>query len=301
MKHLKTKGILAFLVAGTFILTPHISYAKQQDSALVSMQKTTTDASLTKLTTSKKSITIEQGTSEEDFRKQFNVKAWYSKNDYKEISDYTTDYDSIKDTPGKHKVKIMFTDNGKTACAQIIVCITEKPDIDTSKEIKHISYLEGYEDGTFRANGNITRGEMATMIGRLMLDGVEPTIENIFEDTEDTRYSTPYISYVVQQGIMEGYEDSTFRPEDKVTREEMKDILMHLTVIRKPTKQGVLLKDEGYLTRAESVNVLNKIFDRECSDVEISNPYTDLSSDLWAYNDIMYASIEHTHTSLSSK
>ena len=77
--------------------------------------------------------------------------------------------------------------------------------------------LDGYEDGTFKPNGNITRAEFATITARFFeatYDG-----ENLFPDIEG-HWAQDYINEAANAGIVNGYEDGTFRPQQYITRAE---------------------------------------------------------------------------------
>lgn len=293
MKGYKLKKIIVLVLTSIFLLTSYAIYANEQVSLLNLCKGERND--LKKVTVRPNTISIVQDTTEEEFKNQIEVKAWYKDRSSKLITDYTTDYNKISGQIGKHQVEIKYTEGNITRCDWITVCITKKEETSILKAVKQIAYLKGYEDGTFRPNGSITREEMATMLARLFLNGEEPVFKNIYLDTKDERYSTPYISYISERGIMKGDENQMFRPQDKVTRQEAKEIFEKVAKERQKTIELNGLQQEGDLTRAEAVTILNKIFERVCTDIEIRNPYSDLQEDFWAYQDIICASIEHTY------
>lgn len=85
--------------------------------------------------------------------------------------------------------------------------------------------IAGYEDGTFKPNRPVTREEAATMIGRaLQFEDVEPK-KTIFTDVDPQSYASGYIQAAVEQKIISGYGDGTFRPEKNITRLEMAYLL----------------------------------------------------------------------------
>lgn len=49
-----------------------------------------------------------------------------------------------------------------------------------------------------------------------------------FKDVEETRWSKPAIDYCVEQGILVGFEDGTFRPTETVTREQLAVIIQRI-------------------------------------------------------------------------
>ena len=49
-----------------------------------------------------------------------------------------------------------------------------------------------------------------------------------FKDIEETRWSKPAIDRCVNEGLLVGFEDGTFRPTEHVTREQMAQILVRV-------------------------------------------------------------------------
>lgn len=190
------------------------------------------------------------------------------------------------------KIKIRdFDDQGD--CRLLTQCVSLNI-IDQPQPVAHIPYITGYEDGTFRPDQGVTREELATMIGRLMLDGQQPTDKESFEDVVDTRYSAPYIAYVTQIGIMEGSTESTFNPQQPVSQQEFMHVIKKLNHFYGNDLQVETLSTKN-ITRVESLFLLNDIFERHCTDVVIENLYSDITPTSFGYDQILYASIYHTH------
>ncbi|MBP3629482.1 MAG: S-layer homology domain-containing protein, partial [Anaerotignum sp.] len=78
-------------------------------------------------------------------------------------------------------------------------------------------FVTGYEDGTFRPNGKITRAELATIISNF--DELEPATENRFPDVEG-HWAEAYINSAAEKGWLSGYEDGLYRPNQYITRAE---------------------------------------------------------------------------------
>ncbi len=174
--------------------------------------------------------------------------------------------------------------------------VPEEPSIPEEKEVAHIPYIIGYEDGTFRAERAVTREEFATMVGRLLLDGEATDILSSFEDIRPNRYSNVYVGYLESLGLVQRYEDGTFRPFDPITTKEASAIIDKVQQIRSPKmRQATFFDRNETITRAEAVMTLNSVFERDCSDADIPNLFSDLQNDYWAYEDILFAAVEHTH------
>ncbi|HMM07353.1 MAG TPA: S-layer homology domain-containing protein [Clostridiales bacterium] len=75
----------------------------------------------------------------------------------------------------------------------------------------------GYSDGTFKPDGYITRAEMATVYVRVMQ--LQNAVPNYFTDMSGAWYDEAVLKNVYA-GILSGYPDQTFRPNNKITRQE---------------------------------------------------------------------------------
>lgn len=90
---------------------------------------------------------------------------------------------------------------------------------------KYIAYLEdkdvisGYEDGTFRPNNTITRGEICAVIARAQRYEILP-YSGMFADVIDYDWAKDYIETLAVKNIVTGYEDGTFGPYSPLTRAE---------------------------------------------------------------------------------
>ena len=92
-----------------------------------------------------------------------------------------------------------------------------------SRDIQTFARLglaKGYTDGTFKPDRSLTRAEFASMLDRVfpIKGGARTGTE--FTDVSE-HWAKAAILRLAQAGVVHGYEDSTFRPEGLVTREEM--------------------------------------------------------------------------------
>lgn len=80
--------------------------------------------------------------------------------------------------------------------------------------------IQGFPDGTFRPNGEVTRAAAAIMIGRALgLNGEQR--ETTFTDVGANQAASGYIASAAEREIIQGYPDGTFRPYEPVTRGQM--------------------------------------------------------------------------------
>ncbi len=83
--------------------------------------------------------------------------------------------------------------------------------------------VNGYDDYTFKPDQAINRGEVATFISNILQ--LEEISEILFTDVvEDEEIYLPILK-VSQAGIMSGFEDNTFRPNEIISQEELIVIL----------------------------------------------------------------------------
>lgn len=94
---------------------------------------------------------------------------------------------------------------------------------DAIESLVSSGVITGYPDGTFRPNSNITRAEFAKIVATAF--GYRPTKDTELADVRKNHWARPYIEALVENGIMQGYEDGTFRPKSPVTRAEVVAVL----------------------------------------------------------------------------
>ena len=78
--------------------------------------------------------------------------------------------------------------------------------------------INGYSDGQFMPDANITRAELAKIISTERQ--YETSADISFSDVSGDEWFVDCLKMCVAQGIIGGYEDGTFRPDNAVTREE---------------------------------------------------------------------------------
>lgn len=88
--------------------------------------------------------------------------------------------------------------------------------------------MNGTSETTFSPNNSTTRGMIVTILWRL--DG-EPEFEigKSFHDVEDDKYYYNAVAWASANEIVSGYDDTTFGPEDFITREQLATILYRYT------------------------------------------------------------------------
>ena len=85
--------------------------------------------------------------------------------------------------------------------------------------------MTGTSDTAFSPNLTTTRGMIVSILNRLE-DG--PTAEVAgFTDVADGDWYADAVNWAASEGIVAGYEDNTFRPNDPITREQLAAMLMN--------------------------------------------------------------------------
>ena len=91
----------------------------------------------------------------------------------------------------------------------------------------HVAYIIGYPDGEVKPEGNITRAEVATIFFRLLTDETREEYwsqTNGYTDVARDAWYNNAISTLSNLGIIDGYEDGSFRPNSPITRAEFTKI-----------------------------------------------------------------------------
>lgn len=131
---------------------------------------------------------------------------------------------------GQKEILVTSTDaNGKSLVEKQFINLSGPTYKDVSNRqpsagpigfMSHHGQIKGFDDGTFRPYTNITRGEAAVLIGRA-LDFSGAPAKTKFSDVPTSSFASGYINEAVEQKIISGFTDGTFRPGAYVTRAEM--------------------------------------------------------------------------------
>lgn len=140
---------------------------------------------------------------------------------------------------------------------------SEFPDINMwAKEsinaLTNLGIINGYPDGTFKPNKDITRAELAVILSRILdlNSNIDTTVS--FTDTKN-HWAENAILALFKEDIVNGYSDDSFRPDKAIKR-------------------------------AEAVNMINNTFDRIADETKnYDNPFNDLTNNHWAFHLIMNA------------
>ena len=199
----------------------------------------------------------------------------------------------------------------------------------------HYSYIVGYEDGTIRPGNNITRAEVATIFYRLLSEGSSErwySASNSFSDVAaDSWYNVP-VSTLSNMGIIDGYEDGTFKPNAPITRAEFTAIATrffdytaeyegafndvtysdwYADCVQAAVDMGLVngyadggFHPNAYITRAESCAIVNRVLNRVphedyLLDEDEMITWPDNRYGAWYYADMQEATNSHDYDWIS--
>lgn len=98
--------------------------------------------------------------------------------------------------------------------------------------------FEGYPDRSFKANQYITREEMTKVLVNAFEKKLTMDIEIKFKDKDSvSKWAIQYVKTAIQNGAVDGYEDNTFRAQNKITRAEAFTLICKLLGYHNEHKQ----------------------------------------------------------------
>ena len=192
---------------------------------------------------------------------------------------------------------------------------------------EHMAYMVGYETGNFGPANNITRAEVAQAFYRLLLDQSHSQSPSFPDVAADAWYHEAVVT-LAAKGIITGYEDGTFRPEQPITRSEFAAIAARFAkastdkaltfpdvpadawyrgAVQTAVSYGWIngyedgtFKPEQPIGRAETAAIINRmlarIADRSAVDNGAGTRFPDVPASHWAFYDVVEASTEHDYT-----
>ena len=195
-------------------------------------------------------------------------------------------------------------------------------------DLEHKLYVVGYEDGTLRPENNITRAETATIFYRLLRDDVQKQYKteiNKFTDVNEDNWFNISVSTLANIGVIGGYSDGSFKPNQYITRAEFVALMIKLfdinsenvmnrftdvlendwyyNAILASVNKGFIagypdgsFKPNQFITRAEACKIVNKMLDRKPTKPGFYNhliDWPDLSENAWYYLDMIEATHSH--------
>ena len=203
-----------------------------------------------------------------------------------------------------------------------------KHDTDTSSDY-HIGYLNAFDVRYLHPNELLTRVEMAFMMYQLLDPDQRPdTLINYQPFTDiPSALDDHCIASLSVIGLLRGYEDGSFRPDNPISRAECVVLLSRLikvpagssifsevpethwasSAISAGTSAGWLsgypdgtFRPDQNITRLEAVKMINTAFHRTCDVNYVQTTkgfprFYDVSPEFWGYFDLIEAYVGHNY------
>lgn len=194
----------------------------------------------------------------------------------------------------------------------------------------HEAYFFGYDDGLMHPTDNITRGQTAMVLFRLLNEEHKATIltsENRFPDVDSSDWYNEAVSTLTNGGYINGYPDGTFGGDNTITRMEFVAMLVRVLGVDETAEcnysdvsrdnwayryiatasqvgwvNGIgdgTFRPEQPITRAEAMAIFNRILNRgvdENSSIDGHKTWTDNQPGTWYYYEVIEATTSHEYT-----
>lgn len=125
-------------------------------------------------------------------------------------------------------------------------------------DLNELKIMIGDENGDFRGEANVTRAEFATIICRIL--GYESSAQQLqdlpsfFTDTNG-HWANGYINTAHNVGIINGFEDNSFRPDDNVTIAQA----IKMLVCSLGYEENNFKYPDSYVMKGRDINLYNNI------------------------------------------
>ena len=196
----------------------------------------------------------------------------------------------------------------------------------------HNAYLGGYGGGLFGPDDNMTRAQAAQMFYNLLLDKDVPITVSFSDVAPDAWYATA-VNTLASLGIVTGYGNGMFGPDDSITRAQFTTIAMRFANLDTSGENIFTDVSEddwfyefvvgaikygwigGYpdgrfgpndtITRAQVTTIVNRMLGRSADEdyvernIEELTRFTDVPDIHWAYYNIMEATNAHDYDRVS--
>ena len=193
----------------------------------------------------------------------------------------------------------------------------------------HIVYLNGYVDGTFRPDDNMTRAEVAQMFYNLLNDK-DVAITVSFSDVASDAWYAEAVNTLASLGMITGVGDNKYEPDRSITRAEFTAIAMRFADLATggenvfsdvafdawyhdyvvgSIQYGWItgypdgtFRPENTITRAEVTTIVNRMLGRSADRTFIAEhadelrSFSDVASSHWSYYAVMEATNAHDFT-----
>lgn len=248
-----------------------------------------------------------------------------------EIADVLVDGDSVgavsrytfENVRANHTIEVVFE------AAQLVADPDDTGVSGWLNTTDHMAYLNGFTDGSFGPDRQMTRGQAAQMFYNLLLVTDVP-VTTAFTDVPDDMWCATAVNTLASLGIIQGFSDGTFRPDQNITRAQFAVIAMRFT---NETPAGTIRfsdvdEDDWFytqvtgaaqygwiggfsdgtfrpydsITRAQVTAIVNRMLGRSADTAYVDRhvdelrQFSDVEETYWAYYLIMEATNDHNYS-----
>ncbi len=143
---------------------------------------------------------------------------------------------------GKNLVQAEATDNAGTSAAieSRLVRLNSFADVPDGYWAKSpiennatVGLVQGYPDGNFKPERALTRAELATLLVRAKgIKLPEGRARQAFKDVKPDFWAAKYIEVAQREGLVKGYPDRSFRPNNKINKAEGIAVMVRFDQLR---------------------------------------------------------------------
>lgn len=137
--------------------------------------------------------------------------------------------------------------NGATPSAEpVLTDVSSHWAASAIQKAVQAGFVNGYADNSFRPNKQVNRAEFVTMLARALK--LPESSAGTFKDASAIpTWASAYAAQAAAAGIISGYEDGTFRPEQQLTRSELTVMIVRAL--------GITVDPQAKLSFADSSDV----------------------------------------------
>ncbi|QPR68367.1 S-layer homology domain-containing protein [Lysinibacillus macroides] len=235
----------------------------------------------------------------------------------------------IEHTDGEKKVvhpEVVTMQDGKLGLRFTVEKFSTFTIIQVAKEAEgtHTAYIQGFPDGTFGPDKNVTRAQVAFMLARILGYTEEQVNQAPFKDVQTNHPAAGAIAFVKEQGIMNGDNAGNFHAGANITRAEMATVVSNFKELAVEENIALTFKDtKGHwaqwiieanhaagiinglendrfapneaLTRAQAVVMINRMFERGPLHGVTTPSFPDVKATHWAFKEIEEAASTHSY------
>lgn len=134
---------------------------------------------------------------------------------------------------------------------------------DTAEAVEvlySLGIVSGYSDGAYHPSDGLTRAQFCKLAVLAEGHGDQVTgsaYRTLFSDVTGSHWAAPYINLAYEEGLVSGYGDGTFGPDDAVTVGQAVTVALHL--LGYTTEDVGPFWPEDYMSMGEKLGLLDGI------------------------------------------